>query len=102
MTTYIEALVMNIPTILFWNPDTPQGRIREEAKEYFNQLKEVNVLHDTPESAAQFINNIFPNQIDNWWHSAEVQNVREKFCNNFALQTDNPIDQWADFINNYQ
>ena len=62
----------------------------------------VSILHDTPESAAQFVNSIFPNQVDSWWQSIEVQAARENLCNNFALQVDNPIDQWADFVNNYQ
>ena len=49
-TTYLEAFVANVPTILFWNPSYEQ--LRASARPFFDDLRRVGILHDTPESAA--------------------------------------------------
>jgi putative transferase (TIGR04331 family) len=80
-TTYLETLAWNIPTIAFWNPDN--WDLRENVKDDFELLKKVKILHDTPESAAEHLANIW-NDIPKWWNSEEVQEAVLKFCNQWS------------------
>jgi len=57
-TTWLESLVLNKPTILFWDDIYA---LNIHTKKYFKKLREVDILHDTPESAAKTINNIYGN-----------------------------------------
>jgi len=80
-TTYLEAFAANYPTILFWNPD--HNEIRLSAKPYFDILRQVGILHDCPESAAEKVNEIYLGPLS-WWLSSEVQEAKDKFCDQFA------------------
>ena len=84
-TTLLDSLMLNVPTIIFWNPKN--WELKEEAKLYFNLLKSVGIFHDTPEGAAQQMINIW-NNIDYWWRSKEVQDARKKFCNQYSKDID--------------
>ncbi len=83
-TTYIEALSSNIPTILYWDPLAYQ--VRDEAIIYFDEFRKQKILHDTPESAAKWLETIYesPNK---WWLTSPCQNAVRKFCYHFARST---------------
>ena len=85
-TTYLETLNWNIPTICFWNPK--HWEMNDESQVFFNELIEVGILHDDPESAAQKVEEIW-DDVDCWWNSKKVQTVRDRFCNNFSRNADN-------------
>ena len=90
MTTYMESLKMNIPTIIFLDKKYPNGLISRSMASDFQKLEDVGILYYSPKSAALAINKIGSN-IDNWWLEPKVQNVREEFCNKFARNLNNPI-----------
>ena len=94
-TTYLESMVINKPTILFW--DSYYNEIKEEEKYYFNLLKQVGILYDSPEDAALKINQIYNNP-NEWWFSSSVQNARKIFINRFALTDNNWLNIWADVL----
>ena len=75
-TSYLEALHMNIPTICFW--DSKFMTLKSEYKNYFDDLIEAKILHTTPESAANHLNEIYdsPNK---WWNSYIVQNLKNRW-----------------------
>lgn len=91
-STFHYGLAYNIPTILFWDKNLWQ--IREEAKMYFNELHQVGIYHETPESAADMIKNISKN-VDHWWKSQPVQKARKRFCDRFARTSPDWLSQWA-------
>lgn len=91
-TTFLESIANGIPTLLFW-PDN-EYILHEDAKALFNKLKSVNILHSDPFSAAQFLNNNFPNKIKEWWLSSEVKRVREEFCNTYARTSKGLASKW--------
>ena len=64
-TTFLETLSENIPTLLFWNPTIE--KIRDDAQPFFNLLRDTNILHDSPQTAAQTLTQIH-NNINDWWH----------------------------------
>jgi putative transferase (TIGR04331 family) len=94
-TTYLETFAANFPTILFWDPH--YWEIRPEVQEYFDDLRSAGILHDTPESAAGMINNIY-NDPASWWEQDEVQEAKDKFCEQFALTSSNYLSEWRKFF----
>ena len=94
-TVFLETLAANIPTVVFFDPN--KYEIREEAITAMNSLRAVNILHDTPESAAQFLNSL-DTDISAWWNSKVVQDIRQQFCLTYANTSENWIDVWKNFL----
>lgn len=90
-TTYLETFSSNFPTILFWNPN--HWELRQSAKPYFDMLRMVGILHDTPESAAAKVNEIYKNPLG-WWNQAEIQDARVRFNQQFARTSGNWLEEW--------
>lgn len=87
-TTFLESLAMNIPTIMFWDPQ--QWELREDAKPYFDRLAAAGIFHDNPESAAARTCGIW-DDIGSWWLSAQVQEARRFFCQRFSRTVHDPV-----------
>ncbi len=94
-TNFLELLFYNIPSIIFWNPKHSETNIR--SKEFFQLLKESNIFHESPESAALFLTKIY-NDIDQWWYSNKTQNARNIFCNQYAFVPKNPINKISNLV----
>lgn len=91
-TTFLETMASNFPTVVFLRPNFFE--IRPEAQEFMNELKSVGILHDSPESAANFIDKII-DDVMNWWERKDVQDIRAKFCNRYAFNSESWIDDWT-------
>ena len=87
-TTYLESLSWNMPTIIFW--DGKYWEVTKEAESYFNLLRDVGIFHDTPESAANKMVEVW-DDVDKWWQNEELQKVRIEFCDYFSRVPDNPL-----------
>jgi putative transferase (TIGR04331 family) len=90
-TTYLETFAANYPTILFWNPD--HSEIRPSAKPYFDNLRRVGILHDSPVSAAEKVNEIYLDPLS-WWNSPQVQEAKDLFRDQFAKTSNTWRSQW--------
>ena len=90
-TIMLELLAANVPTVLFWNKE--HWELNSLARPYYDELRDVGILHDTPESAARHINKVW-NKIDIWWTKQDTQNVRIKFCEQYAKTSDNWLNLW--------
>ena len=88
-TTYLESMSLNIPTLMFWNPK--HWELRDSALPYFEKLKSVGIFHDTPESAARQMAEIW-DDVAGWWQSAAVQLVRSEFCECYAHIPEKPTE----------
>ena len=80
-TSFLETMSMNFPSILYF--DQLRSPLRNHAKSYFEDLSRVKIFHNSPESAAKWINKNYMDPVS-WWLSDEVQEVRENFCKRFA------------------
>jgi putative transferase (TIGR04331 family) len=80
-TTILETLAFNIPSVLFC--DLQQTPLRDTAVPFYAQLKQVGIFHDTPESAAKHINEVW-NDVDSWWFSESVQNAVTEFTHHYC------------------
>ena len=94
-TVFLETLAMNFPTIVFWNP--VYYEINDDAKPFFDMLREAGILFHCPEAAAAKVNSIEDN-IEQWWYSDSVQMARKKFCEQYAHSSDDWAHEWGEFL----
>jgi putative transferase (TIGR04331 family) len=90
-TPYLETFAANFPTLIFWNPK--HWELRPSVRPYFDEMREAGILHDTPESAAAKIDEIYQNP-QAWWSSPEIQKVRRRFCDQFARTSPKWLAEW--------
>ena len=94
-SSLLEAIAMNAPTIIFFDPLT--WIMNDDAQEAFNQLQKVGIYHKTPKSAASLINKIFKD-VNGWWQKPFRQRVIKKFCRTYASNSSNWQNIWISFI----
>ena len=94
-TTFGEAIGANVPTVLFWDAD--QFPVMDGARPYYDLLTANHVIHDSPESAAEWVDKIY-NSLDAWWFGEDCQNAVNKFCNAFARKSKRPINEWLKML----
>ena len=97
-TTYLETLAADIPTVIFW--DSKYFELRDEAKEYFEQLEKVKIFHNNPFSAANHVQNIWEN-IDEWWNQSEVVKARDNFKRKYVFSDNRPLDKLAEVFKSF-
>jgi putative transferase (TIGR04331 family) len=88
ITTMLESLARDIPTLLFWHPS--YWELREEARPFFEKLAEVGIWHSDPRVAARFLNRI-SGAPGIWWGAPKTRAARGAFVNRFAMGD----RQWA-------
>jgi putative transferase (TIGR04331 family) len=89
-TTYIDSFTLNVPTVLYWNPE--RWEVKDEALPLFAELARVGIFHETPESAAAHVAAIW-NDVEAWWTRPEVQEARMLFCRQYAASPSNSIER---------
>ena len=85
-TGFLEAMHLNIPVILLIKPTINQFKLKY--KDYYENLKMVNILFTDGEKAAEFVNSIYENPLT-WWNKKETQEIRRNFCSKFASDKKN-------------
>jgi putative transferase (TIGR04331 family) len=87
-TSEIEQFGRNFPTLLMLNPLTHP--IRSDCRELFSLMKQVGLLHESPQAAAMHIESIWTDT-NKWWNQDEVQAVVKQYLARFGRQSDRPI-----------
>ena len=85
-TGILENLSKNIPTLAFWQDGL--NHLRDSAKPFYQLLIDVEIIHLTPESVSQKVNEVWDN-VDMWWNQDKLQNAKKIFCNQYAKTTKN-------------
>lgn len=75
-TSHLEALNMNIPTIFFLREE--MMRLLPAYQDFFAKLKRVGIAQVDPKNAADFVTRVL-NDVESWWNSPSLQEVREEF-----------------------
>lgn len=96
-TSYLEALIMNIPTIFFWN--TNIYYLHNDYSDFFDLLISAGICQTDPIIAAHFVESIKDNP-GKWWYSEKVQNSRKEFLNKNIGNPKNMIDFLLKLIGN--
>jgi putative transferase (TIGR04331 family) len=80
-TNFLEAVASDTPTILFC--DFTETPLRDSAAPFFEDLIRVGVVHESPESAARHIDEVWAD-VENWWRRPDVREAltrfRDRFC----------------------
>ncbi len=95
-TTYLYSLNRNIPTIMFWDPSC--WELRNGAQPFFDKLKQVGIFHESSESAAKKVKDVWDN-VEGWWYKEEVQEARREFCVEFAYMPKTPFKVLKNALN---
>lgn len=80
-TTMNIALAANVPTVCYWNPE--DWMMAPQVRRAFAELREQEIVFDTPEAAAAKIEHIWDN-VPRWWQRGDTQAVRRRWCRLFA------------------
>ncbi|MFC1644078.1 LIC12162 family protein [Candidatus Omnitrophota bacterium] len=91
-TAIVEALVMNTPTIIFYDSDL--WAVNDDAREYFEMLKNAGIVHPDPVSAIKKIEETYDNILQ-WWEREDVQNARSEFVKKYGYATKDWRKIWA-------
>lgn len=75
-TSYLEALIMNIPTIFFLNPDTYY--LSNDYSDFFDSLISVGICQTGPIVAAHFVESVKEDP-EKWWMQETVQKAKDDF-----------------------
>jgi len=94
-TTYLETFAAKIPTLLFWDPTL--WEIGDAASGYYEQLKEVGILHFSEESLVTKISEVWQDTFA-WWDSIQVKDARAQFCHEFTCISERPDKDLTDLI----
>jgi putative transferase (TIGR04331 family) len=89
-TTFLESFVMDIPTIIFWNPE--HWELCETAMPHYEMLELAGIFHHSPESAAIHIAKIW-DDIDSWWNSEIIKNAVINFKEHYIKDIDKPVSE---------
>jgi putative transferase (TIGR04331 family) len=88
--TYLESMAMNIPTVIFWNPE--HWELNGDATKCMKDLEETGIFHSSPISAARHIESIW-DSVPGWWESDSVQEARIRFCRKYSYLPDNMCER---------
>lgn len=89
-TVFQEAFLMQIPTLLIWNP--VHWEIRDSAQHAFRGLQEAGVFFADPVLAARHITAIWQDT-GAWWHSAKVQSAVDHFNASYNWAPDGVVSR---------
>ena len=95
-TLWLETLAANIPTICFYDPKS--YAFRKDAMPFINELLDADILHTSPESAAEKVN-LIHDEPEEWWQGNEIQDLRERFCFRYARMSENWVSEWSQAFN---
>ena len=87
-TALLETLSCNIPTLAFWK--NTFEHLRESVLPDYQTLVDAGILHLSPESIANKVNEIWKD-VDQWWKNDNIQKTRLNFCKKYAKLSNSPI-----------
>lgn len=75
-TTYIQALLADVPTIVLFNQASYY--LEEQYQDFFDELISARIFHPDPTEAADFLETILDDP-NTWWNSGSVRTARSAF-----------------------
>jgi len=75
-TTYLQALISNKPTVIFFNKNS--YFLKKKYANYFEELFDAKILHNNASDAAEFINYLDGDFLK-WWDDKKTILLRKKF-----------------------
>ena len=92
-TPFAEVLYVRKPFILFFPRKHTEYYFKTGEKKYVDMMHEVGILHYSPESAAEYVNQIYYH-VEDWWNEPERQRVVSILRDRYTPPKVDDIDQW--------
>ena len=92
---FLECMALNIPTICFWRGGV--DHLFDDAADYYKMLENVGIFTNSAEKAASYVNMNW-DDVDGWWNSKSIQEVRIKFCSRYSRVVKNPTKMLANTL----
>jgi putative transferase (TIGR04331 family) len=87
-TGILETLSQNIPTLAFWNNNLEH--LRDSALPHYQLLIDAGIVHLNSDSVVLKVNEVW-DDINQWWESKEIQDARNTFCERYARESQDRI-----------
>lgn len=91
-TTFIDALVADKPTVLFWSPESNQ--LRPDAVPCMEALKAAGILFESPEAAAAAVDAAY-DDVEGWWGDPRRREARRIFCRSHGRSSPAAHSEWT-------
>ncbi|HMS61572.1 MAG TPA: hypothetical protein PKD63_04770 [Solirubrobacteraceae bacterium] len=88
-TPFLEALVVGVPTVGLWNP--AHWEWRDELRELIADLGNAGVVFAEPLAAAEHVNLVLSQGVQEWWSEPSVAAARSAFVDRLV-----PRGDWRD------
>ena len=94
-TTFSESIAHNVPSICllkeeYWDTE-------DTFKNYYQDLKKNKIIFSDPILAAKHLNEVYEN-IDEWWNSEAVKNLKEYFFKNIIKYEKDKTYDWVNYL----
>jgi putative transferase (TIGR04331 family) len=96
-TGMLETLAQDLPTLAFWQNGF--DHLRDTAKPHYQYLVDVGIVHLTPDSLAQKINEIWED-VEGWWNGANIKDAKNRFCAVFSKHACKPVHELRRLLTN--
>ena len=98
-TGHIESLAINKPTLILFVHNL--NLLNDKSKNYFKKFIRLGIVHRTPESLIEILENLDNNKsIKKWWNSKKRQNLLKKYREDFGFFNGEKIKDLKKIIKN--
>lgn len=94
-SAFVESLVLDTPTVAFWDPHL--WEMRPAAEPLIQAMADAGIVHADPASAAGFVAEIYADPRA-WWKQSDVREAREGFLARYGWADGAWASRWADFL----
>jgi len=91
-TSFVEAMVVNVPLILFYSREL--WAMSPYAESLFDAMRSKGIVQPNPDSAAVKLDEVYDNARE-WWKDRQIQKIREEFIESYGYSRKNWRDIWA-------
>lgn len=91
-STFFHSIMYNVPTIIIDNCEY-RGFFSDAVCDLLEPLKRVRVWVETPEEAANIVNEYY-DDIDEWWNEPERKKIVDNICNELFVNKDMEIMEY--------
>lgn len=96
-TCIAEALINNIPTIIFLDKKIIEKTLYKANYEILDKLECAKILFYSPEDAAKHLNLVY-DDLEKWWDDPFTQQIKKEFCEGDIRTDSNWLDKWCDLL----
>ena len=96
-TCIAEALINNIPTIIFLDKKIIEKTLYKANYEILDKLERAKILFYSPREAADHLNTVY-DSVDMWWNDDFTQQIKNEFCERYIKTDLNWLDKWCDLL----